>query len=214
MVDLTCQHCGTTFWVHRYLQHHAKFCSHPCAAAHRRIPRKLCACGCGHEIPYNQQTKRGHKPLGTHGYRKKGLRLAHRMRAERALGRPLLPEFPVHHADGSTSEHAPLVICQDQAYHLLLHARMRIVRAGGNPDTHRICCRCKKLVLAEEMSVPEARTRTLTAWCKSCNREVATINRRKRGIPTKAESNAALRETRRQALIERNKRGRSRRAEP
>jgi hypothetical protein len=36
-----------------------------------------------------------------------------------------------------------LVICQDQAYHRLLHWRMRIRAAGGNPNEERICSCCK-----------------------------------------------------------------------
>jgi hypothetical protein len=49
----------------------------------------------------------------------------------------------VHHADGSRRDDAPLVICQDAAYHKLLHVRMRVREAGGNPDTDRICYTCK-----------------------------------------------------------------------
>jgi hypothetical protein len=49
----------------------------------------------------------------------------------------------VHHADGTKSAAAQLVICQDAAYHNLLHARMRIVRAGGNPNTDRVCSACR-----------------------------------------------------------------------
>jgi hypothetical protein len=51
----------------------------------------------------------------------------------------------VHHADGSKRPDAPLVICQDAAYHLLLHVRTRVLKAGGNPNTERLCCHCKQL---------------------------------------------------------------------
>lgn len=66
----------------------------------------------------------------------------HVIRAERALGKPLPLGAIVHHADGTKGDNAPLVICQDQAYHLLLHRRMRIVKAGGNPNTDSICRDC------------------------------------------------------------------------
>lgn len=55
-------------------------------------------------------------------------RYLHRLRAERALGKPLPGKVVVHHADGSKHPNAQLVICQDQAYHMLLHARMRARR--------------------------------------------------------------------------------------
>lgn len=69
----------------------------------------------------------------------------HRAKAERALGRPLPLEAEVHHVDGSMSLASPLVICQDRAYHKLLHARTRVVKAGGDPDKQRICGTCKAL---------------------------------------------------------------------
>jgi hypothetical protein len=77
------------------------------------------------------------------GYRKREGTSWHRLRAERALGKPLPPNAIVHHADGSQRDDASLVICQDQAYHLLLHVRARVLRAGGNPNTDRICYTCK-----------------------------------------------------------------------
>jgi uncharacterized CHY-type Zn-finger protein len=46
------------------------------------------------------------------------------------------------------------VICQDAAYHLLLHARTRIVRAGGSPNTQRICGHCKNIFSIEQFSDP------------------------------------------------------------
>lgn len=67
----------------------------------------------------------------------------HRVRAEMALGKPLPKKSVVHHADGSKSDTAPLVICQDSAYHSLLHRRTRIVKAGGDPNTDAWCSRCK-----------------------------------------------------------------------
>ena len=47
---------------------------------------------------------------------------AHRLAAEKVLGHPLPEKAIVHHHYGSPST---LVICPDQAYHLLLHRRMK-----------------------------------------------------------------------------------------
>lgn len=59
--------------------------------------------------------------------------------AERALGRPLPPGAVVHHVDEDKANNAPtnLVICPDQAYHHLLHQRMRAMDACGNPNWRR-----------------------------------------------------------------------------
>jgi len=71
--------------------------------------------------------------------------MVHRLRAEKALGKPLPPRAIVHHADGSRDENAPLVICQDIAYHCLLHARMRVRAASGNPNTDKVCRGCTQV---------------------------------------------------------------------
>lgn len=121
----------------------------------------LCECGCG------KQTKVSPANYPPHGYVKgmprrfvmnhdkrksavaeyrrgdNGTRV-HRIRAEKALGRPLPNGAVVHHADGSKADDAPLVICQDQAYHRFLHARMRVKAAGGNPNTDAVCPRCQQ----------------------------------------------------------------------
>lgn len=71
--------------------------------------------------------------------------LEHILIAERALGHSLLPGAIIHHVDGNMANNANsnLVICQDQAYHLLLHTRTRALRACGNAN-YRFCCYCKR----------------------------------------------------------------------
>jgi hypothetical protein len=64
--------------------------------------------------------------------------------AERALGKPLPPNAVVHHFNEIKWDNAygNLVICQDEAYHRLLHARQRALHACGNPN-FRKCPYCK-----------------------------------------------------------------------
>lgn len=64
--------------------------------------------------------------------------------AESVLGKPLPAGAVVHHADGNrgNNEKGNLVICQDAAYHNLLHMRMRAVSAGF-PAHYRMCIFCK-----------------------------------------------------------------------
>jgi hypothetical protein len=123
-----------------------------------------CECGCGLEL--SATLTHGKPRRFVIGHHRRGKRLPtvavvkayriwntdgrlillHRIRAERALGRPLPIGSVVHHADGSRRDDAPLVICEDQGYHKLLHARMRVVAFGGNPNTDAVCghCRCVK----------------------------------------------------------------------
>jgi hypothetical protein len=119
-----------------------------------------CECGCGGRTRISPQNdpRRGlvlgqprrfikghHRQPVVAWYRQtnRGRRVfLHVQRAEKALGKLLPPGAIVHHADGSRRDDAPLVICQDQAYHMQLHARMRIQAAGGNPWTDALCSRC------------------------------------------------------------------------
>jgi hypothetical protein len=103
----------------------------------------------------------------------------HRVRAEKALGKPLPTSAHVHHADGSKNPNAPLVICPDNAYHAGLHRRMRVQAAGGNPWTDKICAACKtvkpKTEFYSDISSPEG----LSTKCKDCVRRLRPENRRK-----------------------------------
>lgn len=60
--------------------------------------------------------------VGHHDYR-----LEHVVIAERALGKPLPKKAKVHHVNGRKGDNKTtnLVVCPDQKYHLLLHARQR-----------------------------------------------------------------------------------------
>ena len=121
---------------------------------------KPCACGCGQLA--RGRYKRGHGTI--HTYRYHGGDRKHRTLAVRALGRPLPPGAEVHHADGSQSETTPLVICQDRAYHKLLHQRMRVQRAGGNPNMHWL----SKGVLRTKRFCEMCDVWTRASVCRAC----------------------------------------------
>jgi hypothetical protein len=91
--------------------------------------------------------------------------------AENALGRRLPAGAEVHHVDGDKHNNEPsnLVICQDAKYHALLHRRQRIRDAGGDPNTDKICGRCRLVLPVTEFhrrSVMRADGRQQT--CKAC----------------------------------------------
>lgn len=94
----------------------------------------------------------------------------HRARAEKALGRALPLLAQVHHVDGSKSPDAPLVICEDQAYHALLHVRTRVLRAGGDPNTQRICGACGRLRLFGDFNRARANKASgIQRRCRDCS---------------------------------------------
>jgi hypothetical protein len=157
------------------------------------IESGFCHCGCG------QKTKivnglpnkflyehRGIKPDRS-GYRKKyGSHgsLFHRWRAAEALGKPLAAGSVVHHVDGTKGDNSPLVICQDDAYHVELHRKLRVIAAGGNPWTDRICCIChtpKSTLNFWIRSERSSRAGQFTAACKPCSnaKNAADIRRRR-----------------------------------
>lgn len=120
------------------------------------LPVPLCECGCGLPVTITPQTTRkagriagqpcrfrkGHHPKSTGRYvdssgyvkvRKPaggGYMYEHILIAEKAVGHALPKGAEVHHVDENRSNNANgnLVVCQDRAYHQLLHRRMRRLR--------------------------------------------------------------------------------------
>lgn len=65
--------------------------------------------------------------------------------AEEVLGRYLLSSEVIHHVDRNEENDSKnnLVICQDQAYHRLLHQRLRALKESGDALA-RQCRYCRK----------------------------------------------------------------------
>lgn len=75
-----------------------------------------------------------------------------RLIAERLIGRTLPTKAIIHHAneDGTDNRPENLVVCPDEAYHNLLHTRMRAQAATGDPNKRR-CLLCKEWDLPTNM---------------------------------------------------------------
>jgi hypothetical protein len=62
-----------------------------------------------------------------------------------------------------------LVICQDQAYHLDLHRRMRIKAAGGNPWTDKVCSGCKQVFPRTDFKRDPSKGDGCYTYCRLCH---------------------------------------------
>lgn len=69
----------------------------------------------------------------------------HQRIAAAVLGRPVPAGVQVHHVDGNgrNNTRRNLVICDSQRYHQILHARARVLVAGGDPNADAWCSICQ-----------------------------------------------------------------------
>jgi len=118
-----------------------------------------------------------------------GGEMLHRVKAEQALGKTLPVGSVIHHADGTKHPASALVICQDAAYHKLLHVRMRVVRAGGDPNTDKICGRCRTVKPLEEFNVSLDRTDGRHFCCRECHKESNHVNNQRRSTTRAGRQN-------------------------
>ena len=162
-----------------------------------KIPYGFCHCGCGQKtrvskqnhklngwikgeplkyVKYHRATafKKEDKDKKTYPIDGNGRRL-HIVLAEKALGKKLPPKSRVHHVDLDfrNYENSNLVICQDDAYHRLLHIRTDALTSCGNAN-YRRCVFCKTWDDLQNLSGSHTRP---TMYHKKCN---ADYHRNKR----------------------------------
>lgn len=156
----SCFHCGTPVERCPSQVVGRVFCSSRC--------RSLFMSGSNHPRWLGGRTS-------THGYvrvlvSRGHRRLEHVLQAEAALGRKLRVGEVVHHVnrDRSKNINSNLVICQDSAYHSLLHALARVQAAGGRPFLDRICSACRQVKALTEFSTAPRNAFGRVYLCRSC----------------------------------------------
>ena len=107
----------------------------------------------------------------------------HVLVAEKALGKYLPKGCEVHHIDENKLNVSSnnLVICQDNAYHKLLHQRQRAFNACGNAN-FRKCFHCE--LYSDPKTMKAGNTKGFTHWdCyRQYMREYYNNNKEKWGV--------------------------------
>ncbi len=96
--------------------------------------------------------------------------------AENVLGKPLTINAIVHHIDENplNNNNDNLVICQDRAYHALIHARKKALYHTGNPNKRK-CVYCKEWDDISNLGKHSSKSNTFCHWrCSNASRRKQT----------------------------------------
>lgn len=108
-----------------------------------------------------------------------GFVLEHIVVIERLLDRDLPEPVVIHHV-GEKHENGPgaLVVLENQAEHLSLHRRLRVLRAGGNPWTDWLCTYCRLPKPRDQFYA--MKNGSPTSHCRACRLARSRVSPEKR----------------------------------
>ena len=166
----TCASCGKEFSTYGFGLRKRKYCSQECYQSAPKLKGEDCP-----NFKTGKKITHGGMQVQSHGNRRAnayGYVFEHLLVAERAMGKPVPIGAAVHHVNGNPLDNRPdnLVVCENNAFHLYLHARTRIVRAGGSPRIHKICSCCKRLLPRSDFNKSHHKSDGLMIYCNDCRK--------------------------------------------
>ena len=131
-----------------------------------------------HGSGYVMAMSRNHPRANAAGYV-----LQHILIAESVLHRPLPAGSEIHHLDGNkaNNNHANLVICEDRAFHMLLHMRQRALKKG-HPAHWRCCSYCHQHDSPENLCFRTIRKKGIHLVCERLSLKIRRAKRKERPL--------------------------------
>ena len=133
---------------------------------------------------YKEIKKPEHNRSHTNGYV-----YAHIIIVEEVLGKSLIIPHCVHHINGKKSDnsHSNLIICEDDAYHKILHKRQRSIKVTGSPHYHH-CWDCNTWKHKDFFGVSHKRcSACIRKWWNKNKDRLNEIKRIKRRATTSSD---------------------------
>jgi hypothetical protein len=150
-----CEICGKEFEIRKSHYHLRKTCSIHCAGIRRGITKSA----------ENSYQWKGGRKISSDGYvlvhdpgnpkeDRNGFVREHVRIIEKIIGKPLPKKSLIHHLnlDRSDNRHSNLIVCDNTAYHFLLHKRTRAFCACGNANWKK-CSYCDEYDSPENMKI-------------------------------------------------------------